>query len=162
MKKKFLIVLMAFITIAAFAASFKKGSKAYVSVKSAQLKTGTEASAKNAGKLSYGDCVVILESGEKYSRVSLDGNGSVSGWVSNGSLTKKKIIASGNSSVRASTDELALAGKGFTEEAENAYKASNPRLDFSLVDKIETITVSQNELEDFKEEGNLVSPEESK
>ena len=153
---------MAFVAIAAFAAPFKKGSKAYVSVKSAQLKAGAESSAKNAGKLSYGDCVVVLEAGEKYSRVSLESNSSVSGWVSNGSLTKKKIVASGNSSVRASTDELALAGKGFSEEAENAYKASNPSLDFSLIDKIEKISVSQDELEAFKKEGNLHSPEESK
>ena len=160
MKKIFFFVLMIFISFGAYAESFKKGNKLYVSVKSAQMKSEAGAFAKSVGSLSYGDRVLVLEAGDKFTKVSLESDSSVSGWVSNGSLTKKKIIAKGASSVRASTDELALAGKGFSEEAENAYKASNSNLNFALVDEIESITVSQKELEAFKKEGNLHSPEE--
>ena len=54
------------------------------------------------------------------------------------------------------SDELALAGKGFSEEAENAYRASDSNLNFAEIDRIEKITVSSEELASFKKEGGLV------
>ena len=74
-------------------------------------------------------------------------------------VAKKKIVAKGNN-VTASTEELALAGKGFSEEAENAYKASNANLDFDAVDAIEAIVVSEADMKDFISEGHLAGGEE--
>ena len=36
-----------------------------------------------------------------------------------------------------------------TEEMENAYKASNPNLNFKLIDAIEAIIISDSEVEKF-------------
>ena len=42
-----------------------------------------------------------------------------------------------------------------TEEMENAYKASNPNLNFKLIDAIEAIIISDSEVEKFMKEGHL-------
>ena len=57
--------------------------------------------------------------------------------------------------MNASSNELALAGKGFSEEAEKAFKSSNGNLNYAEVDKIEEITVSDSELSAFISEGHL-------
>lgn len=155
--KKLLCALCALALCAGtvFAASFKSGAKLYVSVKSTALKSGTGFFAKSVGTVSYGDNVIVLESNSKKTKVRLASNASVSGWISNGSLTNKKITKSGSSSVNASSNELALAGKGFSEEAEKAFKSSNGSLNYAEVDKIEKITVSESELSSFISEGHL-------
>ena len=83
------------------------------------------------------------------------------GWIATGSLTKKKIVkSSGGSTVKASTSEIALAGKGFSGESEKAYKSANVALDYAKVDEIEKISVSSDDLQDFIEVGNLSDGEE--
>ena len=37
-----------------------------------------------------------------------------------------------------SSDEAALAGKGFTPEVETGYRAKHPEMDFAQVDKVES------------------------
>lgn len=155
--KKLICLFSAFALCASlvFAASFKTNATVYVSVKSTALKSGTGFFSKKIGTVSYGDQVIVLESTSSKSKVRLASNASVSGWISNGSLTTKKIAKSGSSSVNASSNELALAGKGFSEEAEKAFKSSNGNLNYAEVDKIEEITVSDSELSAFISEGHL-------
>jgi hypothetical protein len=54
-----------------------------------------------------------------------------------------------------SSDEVALAGKGFTPEIENSYRAKHPELSFALVDRVETFTVPSAKLQAFIKEGDL-------
>ena len=54
-----------------------------------------------------------------------------------------------------SSDEVALAGKGFTPEVENAYRAKHPELQFARVDRIQTFTVPPAKLQAFIKEGDL-------
>ena len=155
--KKFLCILfaLAFFAGAGFASSFKTNATVYVSVKSTSLKSGAGFFSKKSGTVSYGDQMTVLESNSKKSRVRLSSNPSVSGWISNGNLTSKKITKSSSSSVNASSNELALAGKGFSEEAEKAFKSSNGNLNYAEVDEIEKNTVSDSELSAFISEGHL-------
>jgi hypothetical protein len=53
------------------------------------------------------------------------------------------------------SDEVALAGKGFTPEVENGYRAKHPEMNFAQVDKIETFTVDPATLQTFIKEGDL-------
>jgi hypothetical protein len=66
------------------------------------------------------------------------------------------VIASGGSGVSAS--EVALAGKGFNEEVENAYKAGG-KLNYADVDKTEAIRVTDEDLEKFVTDGRLKAGE---
>ena len=144
----------AFASMAA-AAPFKKGQTLYVSVRSAELRDGS-------GTLDYGDVVIVDETGERRSLVHSKNRPSLKGWVANGSLTKKRIIASGGAMADADYDEIVLAGKGFSEEAENAYRAANEDLDFDAVDAIEQISVSPDEVRKFAEAGRLLILEDAK
>lgn len=54
-----------------------------------------------------------------------------------------------------SSDEVALAGKGFTPEVESGYRAKHPEMDFAQVDKIETLKVDSAALQAFIKEGDL-------
>ena len=54
-----------------------------------------------------------------------------------------------------SSDEAALAGKGFTPEVESGYRAKHPEMDFAQVDKIESFKVDPATLQAFIKEGEL-------
>ena len=54
-----------------------------------------------------------------------------------------------------SSDEVALAGKGFTPEVESSYRAKHPEMNFAQVDKIESYRVNPATLQAFIKEGDL-------
>jgi hypothetical protein len=54
-----------------------------------------------------------------------------------------------------SSDEVALAGKGFTPEVENSYRSKHPEMNFAQVDRIETFMVPPAKLQTFIKEGDL-------
>lgn len=54
-----------------------------------------------------------------------------------------------------SSDEAALAGKGFTPEVESGYRAKHPEMNFAEVDKVETFKVDPAALQAFIKEGDL-------
>ncbi len=160
MKKRILLALFALMSISVFAAEkFKKGDTVYVTSKTVAMKSGTGTFSKTVDNASYAEMLKVLSVKGNKVEVQKQTGSRASGWISNGSLTKKKIVAKGNN-VTASTEELALAGKGFSEEAENAYKASNANLDFDAVDAIEAIVVSEADMKDFISEGHLAGGEE--
>lgn len=74
--------------------------------------------------------------------------GSGSGFSLPGLLTGKPVKET-------SSDEVALAGKGFTPEVENSYRSKHPEMNFAQVDKIESITVPPAKLQAFIKEGDL-------
>ena len=88
--------------------------------------------------------------------MQLASNQKKSGWISSNSVTKKKIVkTSGGGKVSASSSELALAGKGFTEESEKVVESADGEMDYSKVDAIERVTVPDTELESFIIDGHL-------
>ncbi len=54
-----------------------------------------------------------------------------------------------------SSDEAALAGKGFTPEIESSYKQKHPEMKFAEVDKVEANRVDPAKLQAFIAEGGL-------
>jgi hypothetical protein len=54
-----------------------------------------------------------------------------------------------------SSDEVALAGKGFTPEVESSYRAKHPEMNFALVDRIDGYRVNPAKLQAFIKEGDL-------
>ena len=55
----------------------------------------------------------------------------------------------------ATTDELALAGKGFNSQVEERYRSDHPELDFTWIDRMETFGASAEEVRRFLDEGRL-------
>jgi hypothetical protein len=54
-----------------------------------------------------------------------------------------------------SSDEAALAGKGFTPEVESSYRQKHPEMKFAEVDKVEANRVDPAKLQAFITEGGL-------
>ena len=53
------------------------------------------------------------------------------------------------------SDEVALAGKGFTPEVEAGYRQKNPGLNYAAVDQVEQFQVNPTQLAAFAREGGL-------
>jgi len=80
------------------------------------------------------------------------------GWVHVSALSAKEIILKpGSKDIQnaASSDELALAGKGFNEEVEKDFKKKNKNANFTWVDKMEKIVISTHEMQGFLKDGGL-------
>jgi uncharacterized protein YgiM (DUF1202 family) len=136
------------------AAQVRSGGTVYVASKSVDLKSSSGPFASSRGTLSYGDKVTVLQVDGKWAEVRTTSEPSISGWTSTANLTSKRIIA-GND-ISASATEISLAGKGFNEEVENAYKAKGS-LNYADVDRTEAQTVSDGELYKFLTEGRLAT-----
>ena len=106
------------------------------------------------GQLSYGDRIEILADRAGFMQVvAPDGT---TGWVHGSALTKKNVVLSSGGTVEtgASSDEVALAGKGFNAEIEAEYKAQTD-LDFTWVDTMGEWGLTEEELIGFLREGQL-------
>ncbi len=106
--------------------------------------------------VAYGDRVTVMEKKGDWFRVTAP-DGAV-GWMHTGALTKSKIrLSAGEADAQtgASSDELALAGKGFNADVEAQFKQQNQKIDFTWVDRMEKIKVSAKESQDFLKAGGL-------
>ena len=149
--------LIVMISLCAFAAAVSfaqasKGGTMYVAAKTVDIKSSTGFFASTKGKLEYGAQVTVLQINGKWAEVRSAANASLSGWTALSNLSAKRIVA--GSGANASASEVALAGKGFNQEIENAYK-SEGKLNYADVDKTEEQKVSTEELYDFLVEGHL-------
>ena len=124
------------------------GSTMYVAVKTADLKSSTGIFARKLAVLDLGEAVTVTSTSGKW--VQVRAKNSFSGWVTLASLSSKRVTGTGYS---ASAGEIALAGKGFSAETEIEYKRNG--LDYSLVDSMEKLTVSDDDLQKFVEDGRL-------
>ena len=74
------------------------------------------------------------------------------GW---GQVLNLPGLLTGTPVQQTSSDEAALAGKGFTPEVESGYRAKHPEMDFAQVDKVESYKVDSATLQAFIKEGDL-------
>ena len=129
-----------------------------VQVREGQLRATPSHFGKITAKIFYGDGVTVLEEKGDWKRVSVaDGKGQ--GWLHGSALTSKRtILKAGRSQAGTSVsqDEIALAGKGFSEEVEKEYRKSNANLDYAWINRMETIRISPRQMENFIEDGRLV------
>jgi uncharacterized protein YgiM (DUF1202 family) len=85
------------------------------------------------------------------------------GWMHNRAFPKAQAgpkfplsgILGGGPVKETTSDEVALAGKGFTPEVESAYRQKHPEANFAQVDKVEAFRVDPARLQAFIQEGGL-------
>ncbi|MCL1811940.1 MAG: hypothetical protein FWG29_00300 [Treponema sp.] len=155
MKRIIFISILCLSAAALFAQ--KAGDTNYINVKSANLKSSTGFFASTTGTVAYGDEVRILAISGNYAQVRTTA-GNKTGWIAKSSLTSKRIAASG-SAANASAREIALAGKGFSPEVEAQYKKEGGTINYTAVDEMEKIIISDRDLLNFIEEGRLAKGE---
>jgi hypothetical protein len=82
----------------------------------------------------------------------------VSGWINKSAVVEKAVALStkpGGGTGGATSDEVALAGRGFSKDVEEKYKSEHKDMDFSHVDHIEKLDVDGDELAKFAADGKI-------
>ena len=136
------------------------GSLMSVQIKTGQLRTTPSFLGKITTALNYGDRVAVLENKDPWLKVRAYSK-NAEGWLHASALTSKKIILNPGAddvAQSASSDELALAGKGFSKQVEGEFQAKNPRLDYAWINRMEQMVISQDQIKQFLKDGR-VSPE---
>ena len=127
-----------------------------VQVRDGQLRNRASFLGAVVGTVAYGDRVTVNQTQAGWCEVSIAGK---TGWIHESALTPKKVVlASGTADARVQSvgsEEVALAGKGFSKEVEAEYKKQNPQLDFTWVDWMGQQTVSSERLVAFLKQGDL-------
>ncbi|PLX72799.1 MAG: SH3 domain-containing protein [Desulfuromonas sp.] len=107
--------------------------------------------------LKYGQSVETGEQRDGWIAVNApDGQG----WMHQSALTSRRITLQTDGrqqAVQASSDEIALAGKGFNAEVEAAYRNRNLHLDFHWLDRMDRLEIPAEQLAIFLAEGGLVT-----
>jgi len=130
-----------------------------VQVKEGQLRATPSFLGKVVARLEYGDRVEVLREEDRWIQAR---SGRKTGWIHESALTEKEIVlTAGKKDVgtAASSDELALAGKGFNADVEKEFKAQNKDIDFTWIDRMEKMTISPKEMVAFLEKGDVRSKE---
>ena len=107
------------------------------------------------GKIPYDTQVAVDQRQEAWVHISQPDPG----WMHVSSLTssqKSSLMSSGRrgSASSVSDNEVSLAGKGFDKNIENAYRASHGSLRYDLIDRVERITVEEDEVRRFVNAGS--------
>ena len=158
LKTTFFTLIFFFFTVLVVLAVTKKLMS--VQVREGEVRAAPSFLSRVIDTLSYGEQVKTSEEQGLWVKVSLTENG-LEGWVHGSALTTKRIklrSGSGDVGTEASTDEIALAGKGFNETIEKEYRAKHQDLNYACVDWMEKIVVSPEQMEEFLKAGDL-SPE---
>jgi len=131
-----------------------------VQVRKSQMRSSPSYLGKIVARLAYGDRVDVLEQKGAWAQVQKQGS-KKKGWMNQSALTPKKIVLKASDTdiaQAASSDEVALAGKGFNQEVEDNFRAKNPKVNFEGVDKMEKKIISQKKIGKFLKKGKLSPP----
>lgn len=153
--KKILIILCIFSVLI----SVTHADELNVQVRTGKLRARPSFLGKIITTVSYGDTVNILQ--DQGDWVLARRLGGKQGWIHISALTDDEIeLSSGesNAETAASSEELALAGKGFNSDVEAEYKTRNDDIDFTWVDWMEKIIISPEQMEGFLKMGKVNSP----
>ena len=149
MKVKILAVL------AAIAAGAAMTTPMSVQVRKGKVRAKPSQLGRIVTSVQYGDVVQAGTIEKKwYPVTTADGK---EGWLHESALSKKPIAMRAGTSDAAtgvSSDEIALAGKGFNQEVENKLRADGT-LDFVWVDRMLAFEVTADQILEFREQGHL-------
>lgn len=98
-------------------------------------------------------------SGRKGDWIQVNAKG-VSGCIHKSAVEDRTFSTAGRGAAAgsASSDEVSLAGKGFSPQVEAGYRKSGKNLNYAAVDEISRLTVSEKNLETFVKQGGLIRP----
>ena len=156
-KLKSILIVLLLISLTAMTAYAAQQKFLSVQVRSGAVRAKPSFLGKIVAQLNYGDRVEILSTQGAWSQVG-GSRLSGSGWMHASALTDKKIVLkAGAADVNkaASSDELTLAGRGFNQQIESDFKSQNPDIDFTWINRMEKINVSQSQIQMFMLEGAL-------
>ena len=126
-----------------------------VQIREGQLRERPSYLGAVVASVDYGERVDVQRQQGPWRYVASDDK---AGWIHESALTRQRIkLEAGEVDVAgaATQEEMALAGKGFSAEVEQEYRAQNVEIDFSWVDRMEKMGVSPERLTDFLRMGGV-------
>jgi hypothetical protein len=142
--------LLLLLLVAFTAMAIGVGDTVGISVREAELRSGTGFLSRILSKLQYLDEVTILSDPENgWLEVEVVSTGE-RGWIhASGVAEPEELqIGTGGTAGGATNREIALAGRGFNEQVEEQIKADED-LDFSVVDEMESFILETEEAVQF-------------
>ena len=126
-----------------------------VTVKESPVRDRSSFTAKIVGTLVYADRVVIQETKGDWVHVRMDAK-KIDGWMPKSALQTTQIVLKSGAAAgtTASSGEVALAGKGFSEEVEAQYR-KDAKLNYDAVDDMEGFSVASDDVAQFLERGAM-------
>ena len=149
---RFRALMVVFIIMSASAAW---AAEMTVQVRETTVRAEPKVFGKPLVKLAYGDMVTVLSTSSGWAKISLAKG---AGWVSLSALTGKPVdLKAGVKDVSqsASSEEVALATKGFTQEVEEEYKAEK-QVDYTWVDTMCAYAVTLDQVSAFAVAGGVM------
>ncbi|MBL6987635.1 MAG: SH3 domain-containing protein [Methylobacter sp.] len=134
--------------VSAFATSLN------IQVEEGQVRSTPSFMGEIIDKVVYGDSVELVKEQGPWRQVNTQRK---EGWIHQSAISEAKVdlVSGGDVSQGASGKEIALAGKGFNPDVENAYKASHQQVSFVWVDKMEKYAVNKADIAQFIKDGGL-------
>ena len=155
---RFYVLLVFCLVLLTVSAAVGEGRKEMsVQVKQGQVRATPSFLGKILATLSYGDRVEVLEDKDGWIRIVPPGK-RPPGWMHSSALSEKRIVLKAGkkeAEIAASSGELALAGKGFNADVEAEFKRKHKEIDFTWIDRMQTIKVPQEKISAFLREGDL-------
>ncbi len=127
-----------------------------VQVKEGQLRSAPSFLGSIVGPVAYGERVETMQKqGDWFDVKSSSKN--LRGWIHSSALTTKQVVLNPGAQTQsaASSQEVALAGKGFNSDVEAQYKRNNARVDYTWVDRMEGIRITRDQMISFLDDGRV-------
>ncbi|GAB4483200.1 MAG: SH3 domain-containing protein [Thermodesulfovibrionales bacterium] len=106
----------------------------------------------------YGDKLEVTGREGDWVRVRFK---SASGCIHSAAVTGRTLKLTGSegqTGTSATSDEVALAGKGFNPQVEAEYRRNHPELDFQKVNAVQSYRLSDEQVKSFIRNGGLREP----
>jgi len=127
-----------------------------VQVRTSKLRARPSFLGTTVSEVTYGTQVTVGSRQGPW--VHITGPQGQTGWLHESALSGKDLaMVSGETEAAtgASSEEIALAGKGFSDQVEQEYRQQNQGLDYKTVDRIEKIVVTPEQAEAFLAAGQV-------
>jgi len=126
-----------------------------VVVQKAPVRQSPQVFGKITTSLVYGTRVEVLQRQNGWLQIRF---ASGSGWLHESAVARRATTLTAGTrkaEVAASQQELTLAGKGFNQQIEDAYRQKNRRLDYDEIDRMQAMQVDEGQLLRFVRDGGL-------
>ena len=147
-------IILAAVGLLAAVAQAELPARMQVQVKEGQLRKSPSFLGQIVARLPFGTAVGVVKEQGPWVEVSA---GPDQGWLHTSALNSGRggLSAGGSVGSSATSDEVALAGKGFDRTVEDAFRQQNPSLDFAVIDRMESFLVTPEEMQAFVAQGEL-------
>jgi hypothetical protein len=160
MKQKYWPLLFAVVLLLSATAVSAESGSVYVTVREAKLLPKQEFWAPPVADLSYGDRLAVLS--EHGDWIQVKDPHDRTGYVHRSAISNRRVVLNSLATFSGgnpNTNDVVLAGKGFSSKIEKEYAAEHSGLNFQAVDAMERHNVSSRALSRFISAGELKSSE---